>query len=643
MSTSTTTSEPTDASPDAAPADPSGRAGRRTRGEKREARGRLSSVWPALARIPREHPFAMAIVVAASVAGGFLEALMLLLLVQAASALSTGEDAIELGLGPLQAGEVSVTAILSSILVVAAIRFGFQLVTVTINSRVFRRRMIRNRTRLIDAFLRSRWEVQSAEREGHFSDLAWTQSARSAQLAEQVSMTYTAMINVATLLLSTLAVDPLAAIVTAVVLGGFGAMVRPVMGRSRSSSASATTAGRTYAAWLIDLIRMSKDVTVFGVVDEVSRHNRKAVRPAALHASQNRFYAQLMPAVYQTGAVLILALAILVIRLLDLGSLAELGAIILLLYRSLAYGQSLQSLLQTVNDTLPGIELLDTELARLEANPAVEGGRPLGGIDSIELRDVELVYADGRAGVHGIDLEVRRGECVGIVGPSGAGKSTLIQILLRLREPTSGQMLVNGEPASEQSLKDWRRQVSWLPQDPELLVGTVADNVRFFREASPEAIERALAAAHVADDVAGWDDGLDQEIGGRGNAVSGGQRQRLALARALVDQPDVLVLDEPTSALDARSEQEVTRTLEELRGEVTMFVVSHRMSTLRMCDRIVVLRDGTIEMVDTPEHLERQDGFMREALEISGALTPEIESPADRSSDGGSPDPDPAP
>ena len=174
---------------------------------------------------------------------------------------------------------------------------------------------------------------------------------------------------------------------------------------------------------------------------------------------------------------------------------------------------------------------------------------------------MEFAYRPGRLALDGISFTVRAGEAVGVIGPTGAGKSTLVQILLRLRDPDHGDYLINGEQASTWRRSDWQRLVACVPQEPRVFRGTVADNIRYYRDESDAKIERAARLAHVHDDIAAMPAGYSTVIGQRADAVSGGQRQRICLARALLLQPAVLILDEPTSALDLASEVAVRSCL----------------------------------------------------------------------------------
>jgi ABC-type multidrug transport system fused ATPase/permease subunit len=161
-----------------------------------------------------------------------------------------------------------------------------------------------------------------------------------------------------------------------------------------------------------------------------------------------------------------------------------------------------------------------------------------------------------------------------------------------MRTPTGGRLLLDDVPFDEVSLDDWRRHVAYVPQEPRLYHATVADNIRFSRDLDQGAIEEAARLAHIHDVIVAMPEGYRTIVGQRADAVSGGQRQRLCLARALAGRPAVLVLDEPTSALDHDSEAAIQASLRELHGGPTTFIVAHRPSLLEICDRVIRLEAG---------------------------------------------------
>jgi ABC-type multidrug transport system fused ATPase/permease subunit len=178
--------------------------------------------------------------------------------------------------------------------------------------------------------------------------------------------------------------------------------------------------------------------------------------------------------------------------------------------------------------------------------------------------------------------------------------------------------LADGRDLQRLSLDGWYQRVTFVPQEPRLFSGTVANNIRFFRDVEPDDIVRAAKLANVHEEIISWPRGYATPVGERGGELSLGQRQRLCIARSLVGDPDVIVLDEPTSSLDPRSESLVREALSTLAPKVTLFIIAHRLSTLDICNRIMVLQGGRLQGFDEPRQLEHSSPFYREALRLSG-------------------------
>jgi ABC-type multidrug transport system fused ATPase/permease subunit len=202
-----------------------------------------------------------------------------------------------------------------------------------------------------------------------------------------------------------------------------------------------------------------------------------------------------------------------------------------------------------------------------------------------------------------LNLTIRAGESVALVGPSGSGKTTITRLLLRLLDLESGRILLDGQNLREYTLDASRAAIALVPQQPQLFTGSILENVRLARTDATEAqVWRALEAANLAEEIRAMPRGLETMLGEAGSGISGGQAQRLSIARALLLEAPIIVLDEPTSALDAHSEAAVKRTLELVRGTRTVIVIAHRLTTVESVDRIVVLEMGRI--IEEGSHLE---------------------------------------
>jgi ABC-type multidrug transport system fused ATPase/permease subunit len=216
----------------------------------------------------------------------------------------------------------------------------------------------------------------------------------------------------------------------------------------------------------------------------------------------------------------------------------------------------------------------------------------------------------------GFTLDIRPGEQVALVGASGAGKSTVAALLLRFREPTAGDLMIDGKPIASFPLTDYRNRLAYVPQEVILFGGDIRENIGYGRAGASDAeIEDAARRAHALDFIRGFPEGFGTRVGERGVQLSGGQRQRIAIARAILRNPDLLVLDEATSALDTASEFEVQAALHELMRGRTSLVIAHRLSTVRAADRIAVLEAGKVVEVGSHEALMEADGAYRKLVE----------------------------
>lgn len=223
-----------------------------------------------------------------------------------------------------------------------------------------------------------------------------------------------------------------------------------------------------------------------------------------------------------------------------------------------------------------------------------DGGSPPPRLErEVTLRDVWLEY-DGRTILRGLSLDIPRGQVVAIVGASGAGKTTLVDLVSGLVTPDAGEVRIDGRPLSELDMRAWRRSIGYVTQEVLVFHDSVRRNVTLGDESVPDdAVERALREAGAWEFVSNLPGGLDAPVGERGSLVSGGQRQRLAIARALVHRPALLVLDEATAALDADAEAAVWATVAALRGRTTVVAISHQPSLVGVADRVYRIEDGS--------------------------------------------------
>lgn len=256
------------------------------------------------------------------------------------------------------------------------------------------------------------------------------------------------------------------------------------------------------------------------------------------------------------------------------------------------------------------VKFLDEE-APVRSSATAHPGQTAAGQVRIELDNVSFTYPGAEApSIRNLSMTLEPGETVALIGKSGSGKTTVTNLLLRTLDPDSGVIRYNGIPEEELAL-DWiREQIALVPQDPFLFYGTIADNLRMAKEDATDAeLMAALQAAELKGFVDASPDGLNTKVGDQGLALSGGQAQRLAIARALLKDAPIVILDEPTSQIDVETEALLNRALDRLCANKTVLLIAHRLSTIEQADRIVVLDKGAVAESGTREQLLRQGGI----------------------------------
>lgn len=233
-------------------------------------------------------------------------------------------------------------------------------------------------------------------------------------------------------------------------------------------------------------------------------------------------------------------------------------------------------------------------------------GERLAFTDNIALTNVSFSYPRSEVPVlQEISFEVKKGEMIGIVGRSGAGKSTLVGLLTGLYPPGTGKVTVDGDDITAEKTSSWAKNIGYVPQSTYLLDASLAENIAFSEYGKSIDKERVYKCCQLAsiDFLDSLEDGIDTQIGERGVRLSGGQAQRIAIARALYRNPKVIIFDEATSALDTKSEEAIQKTILSLRDSITLIVIAHRLSTVEACDRIFWLEGGVVKMEGCPQEV----------------------------------------
>jgi ATP-binding cassette subfamily C protein len=460
------------------------------------------------------------------------------------------------------------------------------------------------RLKMLSAILKSRWEYFISQPVGKITNALATEAQRSSQAFINGSLMITFMIQ--TLIYSAVAVALSWKATLACLVAGLLIVVtaNSLVRMSRRAGKKQTSLLTSLTARLTDTLQSVKPLKAMGrensahtvLAAETSKLNttlrRQVLSTAALGAVQDVLLATaiitgMFVALVQFEVPFTTVLVLAVV----LGKMMRQFNKIQREYQKAAISESaFWSLQSTINHAL-------------ETGEQFDAGKTPSLMDGIRFDTVDFIYAEHRI-LDGLTLEIPSRSLTTLIGPSGAGKTTITDLITGLLQPRSGNILIDNVPLSELDLKSWREMIGYVPQETHLLHSTVLHNVTLGDPSLSNAdAEHALRDAGAWEFVTALPDGMDSIVGERGEKLSGGQRQRIMIARALVKNPELLILDEATSALDPASEAAILKTIERLRGKLTLLAISHQTAMVEAADRVYRLENGRAFMTnDTLPH-----------------------------------------
>ncbi|MFE4121372.1 ABC transporter ATP-binding protein [Priestia sp. YIM B13486] len=402
-----------------------------------------------------------------------------------------------------------------------------------------------------------------------------------------------------------------------------GYLSRKFVQRSRNLGSRTSQLGEDYMAGITDQLNGIKDIKSnkleYSYIDWLrsltSRMNAEQIEYVKLKSSSQLVYKM-------SAAILVTVFIFISVKAFHARG-EQLLLIILIFSRLWPRFITIQSNFEQIAATLPACQAVtkliedcskEQEFKHKQADALSLVAKP-----QIECKDVYFSYKkDSHTYVlKDINLTIPHNEMTAIVGPSGAGKSTLIDLLMGLNSPERGEVLVNGHPLKDELLLSLRQSISYVPQDSFLFNTSVRENLLTVNEqASERELWEALEFAMADQFVKNLPQGLDTVIGDRGMKISGGERQRLVLARAILKKPALLILDEATSALDTNNENKIKESIDRLKGKVTIVVVAHRLSTIQAADQVLVLKEGKVIQKGSFDQLAyEEEGAFHKLLE----------------------------
>ena len=390
----------------------------------------------------------------------------------------------------------------------------------------------------------------------------------------------------------------------------FGALLififKPVLYKTRQASRELANTEKLVTHHISQSILGAKVVKAFAIEGKVIKKSDEYFEKLKKERAKTALYIYSVGSVFEPVAFIFIAGVFFFYFESPNFNIVAFGAVVYLIQKMFAFIQSAQGSIHRIAEATPFLQtaLNFRSSAMMEKEESTDDNIDLDFKNDIKFQDVTFSYNEKTPILGGVSFTLKKPSMTGLVGPSGAGKTTLVDILLRLFNPNSGKILVDGRNITEFSIKGWRKKIGYVSQDVFLLNDTIENNIRFYDDSiSRNDIIKAAETANIYDFIKELPDGLETNIGERGLRLSGGQRQRVALARTLVRQPEILILDEATSSLDAQSESEIQKAIENLKGKITVLAIAHRLSTVITSDWLLVLDDGKIIEEGQPDDL----------------------------------------
>jgi ATP-binding cassette subfamily B protein len=552
---------------------------------------------------------------ALSAVGGFAEAMLALCVAQAGMRIAgSGIKSLRLPFGTITGLTVPRMLIIAAVL--GVVSFIMQAVVERLIAKTEASAARELRSGTYAEFLRSDWTTQSHEVQGEFNTYVGTHTARTTSAIFNLQITISASLTTAMFVIGALLIAPVAAIGVLVIGLAVFMMFQPIQTRTKRLGTESAKANKEFGLTVYESIAASRDVKVFNVEGPFLKRFAESIAAVEHPAYMSRLLGRVVPRLFQRVVILLIILGLAVVYLMHITNATPIVAVLLLFLRALQQAQTLQSSQQQLAELVPFIVELGEHRAMYRSREERHGSTPLAAIEELRITAGSYAYPGGESALVGVDFYAHRRELVGLIGPSGSGKTTLAEILCRLRPLSSGSFLVNGQDAEVYAKDEWSKQVALVPQFGRVLDATVMENIRFLRPwISDDDVREAARRAFLLDEILAMDDGFDTEVAERGKrGLSGGQTQRLAIARAIAGRPSLLIFDEPTSALDGAAEHAIVKVIDELRTECCVIVIAHRLSTLRTCDRVLVLRTGEVEAFCAIDRLVEESEYYRDAL-----------------------------
>ncbi len=530
--------------------------------------------------------------------------------------------------------EISVTAIFLMVLVLLAFKGVLQSLSIYVGNIVstgYQKRVIDD---LAEAYSFADWNYLASQKSSKMLNLMFVESSRATDTLMNLLKLATAALSAGVYLFFAVLVSPVSVGIFALAFMLFALLLYPLLRLIKRDATVLVEVRARLAQKVEELLSGVKIVKALGSEERVHQQiksDSEQIRRLDLYIGLLR---------ESTSAsdigIIIAVFVLFILHVTGLSEALDAGVIGVMLLRMSQRSQVVIASVGPLVESLPSLETTAYTLSSLRHNRERDGRKiPAGNLSSLSFKNVSYSY-DGRSDVlSSIKFDIKNGEFVGIVGESGGGKTTIVDLILGLLDPTEGRIVVDDLDLSELKRLAWRQQIGYVSQDATLFHDTIYNNISAYRpDVSKEDVHWAANIAQASEFIEDFELGYDHVVGDRGIRLSGGQRQRLSLARALAARPSFLLLDEATSSLDSNAEHEFQMALENIRSQMTIIAIAHRIPTVLRADRVIVVADQTIVETGSPVELLKIPGGRFATLHtIQSATVMEADSAPENSPD----------
>ncbi len=456
--------------------------------------------------------------------------------------------------------------------------------------------VVDQRKKISELYFAATWKAQQDAPTGHLQHLLLGFSQEISSLINSFNQSMGSGLSLIALVGVAFFVDPISTIIAGLGLLILGIALSPIRKAIAQRSKKTAESQLDFAHGIAEFSSLGIDIQSYGVSEPIQDDLGQLLIVEGRARRKMEFTLQAITPLYIALAYVFILIALSFVSKNETISLEKIGPVALLMLRGLTYGQSVYFFLAIKRAMTGTFEQLNLTMNYYSKNKLETGNQEIKEMDSLSFEGVNFSHENGTKILQEASFTMNRGDILGLSGESGSGKTTILELICGLRSPNQGRILINGIDLSTININSWRDNYSLVTQEPKLISGSAVENIKFFRGNIPiEDVEKAAQnALYLSESSTHLNDLEMHQIGESGSQLSGGQKQRLSLARALVSNPPLLLLDEPTSSLDVESEEKICKTLEKLRGKVSILIVSHNEKVLEICDRVLYLENGSL-------------------------------------------------